>query len=380
MMSKTTGLLVAAILALFAAPALAGDMIQFKKELKWFPTPPASGDAEPSVEDLANSQITVKEENYDQTYYVYEGVATRQKYDTAKIKRVVYGEKPARFIEASDAMGSGDFGTAVAGFDELAKNKRNPHWVRQYSLYNIGRIYQEGVGDLKNAIAAWDRYEKEFPRGKFLPKALVASGLAYLTIGDEAKARSSFSKLERLKGLPEGAKKQAKYWTIKITQLKGEKAGNAGLINQALTQYRSLLDEVEADSELQEVAILARLGIGDCLLALEKFGEALDFFKKIAASSDDPDVLAGAFNGLGRCHFSKEEWDEALISFLRTVILYDTNPEQTAMALFWGAKSYMMRQGEDWKNRARSLFRECMNKYPSTQWARQAKEEILRVR
>ncbi|MEN8148459.1 MAG: tetratricopeptide repeat protein [Planctomycetota bacterium] len=378
-MTKTS-LLVAAALALFAAPVLAGDLIQLKTG-KWMPTAPAAGEQEePSVEDLEASQYTVVEENYDVTFYKIEGVGQRQKYDTAKIRRVVYGEKPAAFLEASDAMGSGHFGDAVAGFDALAKQKRNPHWVRQYSLYNIGRIYQEGAGDFQNAIAAWERYERDFPKGKFLPKVLVSKGLAWLALGDEAKARSSFGKIERLKGLPEGAKMKGKYWMIKITQLKGEKSGNTALINQALSQYKALLEQVESKSELQEVAILARLGIGDCLLLLEKYGEALDFFKKIAASSDEPDVLAGAYNGLGRCHYAKEEWGEALLCFLRTVILYDTNQEQTAMALYYAAKSYTMRQGDDWKNRARSLFRECINRYPSTQWKRLSEEGILTVR
>jgi tetratricopeptide (TPR) repeat protein len=375
-----TGLLVMAALVLFAAPVLAGDLIQLKTG-KWMPTAPAAGEQEdPSMEDLAASQYTVVEENYDVTYYKIEGVSQRQKYDTSKIRRVVYGERPAAFLEASAAMADSDWGTAVAGFDALAKNKRNPHWVRQYSLYNIGRIHQEGRGAWQEAIAAWDRYEADFPKGKFLPKVLVSQGLAWLALGDEAKARSSFGKIERLKGLPEADKLKAKYWMIKITQMKGEKSGNTALINQALNQYKSLLEEVESKSELQEVAILARLGIGDCLLALEKHGEALAFFQKIAASSDEPDVLAGAYNGLGRCHFAKEEWSEALISFLRTVILYDSNPEQTAMALYYAARSYNLRKGEDYKNRARSLYRECFNKYPSTTWAQKAKQEINSVR
>jgi len=375
-----TGLLVVAAVALFAAPVLAGDLIQLKTG-KWMPTAPAAGEKEePSVEDLAASQYSVVEENYDVTFYKIEGVAQRQKYDTAKIRRVVYGDRPSAFLEASEAMGNNDWGPALAGFDELAKNKRNPHWVRQYSLYNIGRIYQEGQVAWQEAVAAWDRYEKEFPKGKFLPRVLVSEGLAWLALKNEAKARESFGKIERLKGLSDADKMKAKYWMIKISQLKGEDAGNTALINQALTQYKSLLEEAEGKNELQEVAILARLGIGDCLLALQKYGEALAFFQKIAASSDEKDVLAGAYNGLGRCHFAKEEWSDALICFLRTVILYDTNPEQTAMALYYAAKSYNLRQGEDYKNRARSLYRECFNRFPSTVWAQESKKEIQNVR
>jgi len=377
-----TGFLLILTLALFSAPVLAGDLIQFKEKDKWFPTPPKAGaNEEPSVEDLDNSTITVLDEHYDVTTYKYADVPNKQKWDTVKIKRVIYGEKPAKFLEAGAAMGNSDFGSAIALYDELAKNNRNKNWVRMYSLYNIGRIYQEGKGDWQNAIEAWDRLQKAFPKSKFLPKALVNKGLAWLNVGDEAKARQAFGQLERLKGLPDSEKMVAKYWLIKITQLKGEKAGNAAVINQALEAYKRLLSDVEGNSDLQNVAILARLGIGDCLLALEKYGEALAFFQKIAASSNDTAVLAGAFNGLGLCYFKTEKWSDALMCFLRTVILYgDSNPETTAMALYWAAKSYRMRQGDDYKTRARSLYRECIGRFPTTSWARESKRELPTVR
>ena len=102
-----TGFLTILALALFAMPVFAGDMIQFKERDKWFPIPPAAGAGEePSVEDLDKSTITVLEENYDVTTYKYDDVPNKQKWDTAKIKRVIYGEKPSRFLEAGEAMGS----------------------------------------------------------------------------------------------------------------------------------------------------------------------------------------------------------------------------------------------------------------------------------
>ena len=215
-----TGSLVILTLALFAAPVLAGDLIQFKEKGKWFPTPPKAGEREePGVEDLANSTITVLDENYDETTYKYADVPNKQKWDTAKIRRVVYGEKPAAFEEAAEATGNGDYANAIALYDTIAKNNRNKPWVRMYSLYNIGLIYQEGKGEWENAIAAWDRLQKAFPKSKFLPKALVAKGLAWLNLGQEAKARQAFGQLARLAGLPEGETMTAQYWLIKITQL-----------------------------------------------------------------------------------------------------------------------------------------------------------------
>jgi len=371
------GLFVVLLLALFAAPVLAGDMI-LQKNGKWFPNPIPEG-TEPTIEDLQKSTITIVDEDYDNIWYKFEGVASRQKLETAKVRRIVHGEIPERYREAVAAMENFDFPTALAAFDEIAKNKRvyTKNWVRMYALYNIGKIYQEGKGEWANAVAAWDRLEAEFKKSKFLPEALVKKGLAYLNMQQEDKARAAFGQLERLPGLPEAEKMEAKYWLIKINLIKGQTTGNAALVNQALGEFQRLLQEVEGKADLEEVAILARLGIGDCMLALEKYDEALSFFQKIAGSSEDPDVLAGAFNGLGLCHFKREEWKDALMAFLRTVVLYDTNPEQTAMALFYAGKSYTLAKGDEWKERARSLFNECIAKYGTSAWAKRSREEGL---
>jgi tetratricopeptide (TPR) repeat protein len=378
MKNTKSGLFVLLAVALLSSSVLAGDMI-LQKNGNWFPNPVAGG-GEPTREDLERSNITIIDEDYDFIWYKFDNVATRQKLETAKVRRILHGSVPDKFTDGVNAMQSNDFETALGLFDDVAKGKRTyPSWARMYSLFNMGRIYQEGLQDWARAVEAWDRLAREFKKSKFLPKALVSQGLAYLNMGKEAEARRSFGQLQRLPGLAEGEKKTADYWLIKINQLKGEQSRNTALINQALTEYRRLLSEVEGNSDLTEVAILARLGIGDCLLLLEKHDDALAFFKKIAASSDDPDVLAGAFNGLGRCHFAREEWNDALFSFLRTVVLYNTNPEQTAMATYWAARSYVMRQGDEFRQRARELYRECMARYPGTRWARESEEWILRV-
>lgn len=380
MKSLKTGFAFCLVLALMATPALAGDLIQ-KTTGKWFPAGPEDG-SDPGSEDFEKSNITVTDEDYDFVYYKYEGVSGRQKEPTARVKRVLYQKRPERFLTANDLMSSGKYADALKEFDEIAKNKRAfpESWVRMYSLFNMGRIYQEGLYDYANAVAAWDRLQREFKKSKFLPKSIVQKGLAFLALGQEDDAKKAFLSLERLPGLPEGKKKIAKYYLIKIVQMKGEKGGGRAMIEEALGKYRELLKEVEGEAELTEVAILARLGIGDCLLSLEKFGEALAFFQKIAASSDDPNVLAGAYNGLGRCHYEKREWNEALYSFLRVVILYNENAGQTAMALYYSAKSYSLRKGDEWKERTRELYRECIAKFPNTTWGRKSKEELPSIR
>jgi tetratricopeptide (TPR) repeat protein len=249
-----------------------------------------------------------------------------------------------------------------------------------WAYWNIGRIYQEGASpDYRRAIATWDQLQKDLPKAGVLPKAIVKKGQAYLALGEVDNAKAAFLSLERLRGLPEGQKKIARYWIIFIKQHQGQAPNNRATIEEALNEYKALLKEVEGNEELKEVAILARLGIGECMIGLRQYAEALAFFEQIAKTANDAAVLAGAFNGLGRCHFEQQNWKEALLSFLRVVLLYDENPTQSAMALYFAGRSYHMLKGPDWKERARSLLRECIAKYGGD-WARQAEEELQKIR
>jgi len=367
----TAGTILCLILGVLAAPALAGDYIQ-KKPDGWLPTEPA-GDL-PGPLDFEKSTITVLSEDYDYVWYKFESVPNRQKLEADKVERVFYENPPQQFNEAADAMGAGDLPSAIEKFRSIVQARRaHRSWVVMYSLYNLGKIYQEGLGQMEQAVEAWRELEKQFPRSKYVPGAIVKTGLAHLAMGNRDEAERAFRRLQRLPDLAEDQRQIGRYWVIYIKQ-------QSGAYEDALAEYRQLLEDVEADPDLKQVAIRARLGIGDCLLALKRFEEALSFFQKIADSSQDPAVLAGAFNGLGRCHFEQQNWKDALLSFLRTMILYDETPDQTAMALCYAADSYTYLRSEDWKDRAKSLFRECIARYPGSQWAQRARELLPKVR
>ena len=383
--------IVTLVIALFAVTAQAGDLIQ-KTDGKWLPSDPEG--KVPGPADFEKSTLTVTDENYDITNYFYkiDGKAVRQKIDTDAVATVWYENKPTAYVEASALMGQGQYDLALQRLDSVAGTSSSPDWAKMYALWDMGRIYQVGMGDFNSALGIWDRLKREFPKSKFLPDSIIYAGKALLAMNRAPDAKNKFLELERLPGLPEGKKMLGRYYVIYITQKQGEASENGAVINQALSEYRRLLSEVESNPALKEVTTLARLGIGDCQLALGQFSDALDFFKKIADSATDKGVLAGAFNGLGRCHIeigratpdkakAAQSFKNALLAFLRTVVLYDEIPEQTAMALALAADSYAyIRSGDDWKDRAKDLYRECMAKFPGTEWARHADKGLQTLR
>lgn len=366
--------LVPLALVLLALPATAGDLIKLQGG-KWQPATAAPSGATPSAEDYEKSNIEVTDENYDYVYFRFTNVNISQKQhvDTSSVEKVFYQDTPPAYIDASNAMANGNYADAIQRFERIATNSSLKDWVRMYALWDMATVYGRGVGDLPNAVATWERLQKQFPKSRFVPDAIISSGKALINLGKADEAKSKFLELQRLPGLAESQKMLAKYYVIYIKQKQGEASGNKMLLNQALNEYKELLSQVENDSNLKQVATLARLGVGDCLLALEQYGEAQDYFQKIADSGTEKAVLAGAYNGLGRCYLAKRQWKDALIAFLRTVVLYDEVPEQTAMALVLAGDSYAyLRSGDDWRDRAKGLYRECMQKFPGTEYARKA--------
>jgi tetratricopeptide (TPR) repeat protein len=256
-------------------------------------------------------------------------------------------------------------------------------WLREYSLANFATIYQ-GTYRFQQAIQAWDKLLTSFPKSRYVPTALVQSGNAALDMNNPEEAKKRFQRLAGLAGLAEGEKVKARYYLIRITQKQGEASKNTTLIGQALDEYKKLLAEVEKNAEMKEVAALAKLGIGECLIGLSKFGEALTYFQGIADTTEDPLMLAGVFNGLGLCYFRTEKWKEAMLAFLRVEVLYNSDPNATAMALFYSGKCFEFMTGanigQDNPTRARAQYRKCIQKYGGTSWGKMASEALPNVR
>jgi tetratricopeptide (TPR) repeat protein len=176
----------------------------------------------------------------------------------------------------------------------------------------------------------------------------------------------------------------ADYYMIYILQKQGEVADDKGKVREALAAYEALLGKVKDDPNQKDVVTHLQLGIGNCLLLLEEYGKAQDYFQKIAEDGKDETVLAGAFNGLGRCHIEKQEWKAAVLCFLRTWILYDEDPRQTAQALYYSGHVFSKMAGagigEESSRRAKAQFKECMRLFPGSSWAKRSESELAHVR
>jgi tetratricopeptide (TPR) repeat protein len=381
---KRSVVVVGVLIALFflAIPAQAGDLVRLKNK-QWVVSKPESDP--PSTEDHEASAITVLEENYDKLVYSVKvgDKSTRQETPIDQVEEVFYYPKPETWSDAVADMEGGAYEPAVEGFQAIAGNSGNRAWLRVYALYYTAKIHQNGY-QWKAAVQIWEKLTQDFPKSRFTPEALIQIGRIQLNLDNADAAKNAFLRLQKLPGLPEGQKQSARYYLVRITQKQGEATKNTSLLNQALDEYRKLLAEVEKIPEMKNVALLAKLGIGECLIGLGKYDEALSYFQSIAEAADEKAVLAGVFNGLGLCYFRTEKWKDALLAFLRVEVLYDEDPEQTAMALFYSGKCFEFMSGAglgtESASRARAQYGKCIARFGGTTWGQQASTARPNVR
>lgn len=111
-------------------------------------------------------------------------------------------------------------------------------------------------------------------------------------------------------------------------------------------------------------------GIGEQAKALEWYEKSLVELQKMG--NPEPAFEAALYVDRGRLLESLDRPGDALESFLRVAIIYD-HPELTPEAMYRSIRCHR-KLGEN--TEARNFFNELLKRYPSSEWAKKAREEF----
>ncbi|HOJ59955.1 MAG TPA: tetratricopeptide repeat protein [bacterium] len=111
-------------------------------------------------------------------------------------------------------------------------------------------------------------------------------------------------------------------------------------------------------------------GIGDRPKALEWYEKSLAELQKLG--NPDPAFEATLYVDRGRLLENLDRPADALESFLRVAIIYD-HPELTPEAMYRSIRCHR-KVGEN--TEARNFFNELLKRYPSSEWAKKARDEF----
>ena len=219
------------------------------------------------------------------------------------------------------------------------------------------------------------------------------------TAGEVGHDVSAIAKIEFLE--PQGIKRAAEF----LSQGDAEKA--LADINPIITFYESFRDipgawwapaaviKVSALAALQrdveaeplatmiqktatdpETARVANLRIASSLVKRQEYEKAAQIVDAAIKESTRPDVLADAWITKGNVLMAQNQWDAALLAFLRVPVFYRDEKLYMPQALLGSARAY--RRLED-KERAKKTLDELIAGFPKSAEAATAKTELQKL-
>jgi tetratricopeptide (TPR) repeat protein len=287
---------------------------------------------------------------------------------------------------SSDAWRAAMECEAARQFDEAARlyrlaaaaPPRPLAWERQYGLFRAAEC-DRLAGRADDAAARYRELLKLLPASRFRGDCLERLATGALALGDLATSRSLFEEL-RDDAVRAGLGRR---WQLRA-ELRLQQMDEARDPDAALLSYVAFESRAAGYPDVQN---LARLRAGRLRLARGQRDRARSFFQKAFDEREllEPEIAAGASNGLGLCLLAPEEGakptaaerQEALVDFLRTALQYAPrlgHSDLVAEALLEAARELLDEGGEANVARAHELRDRCVGEYPGTTWARRAAE------
>ncbi len=208
--------------------------------------------------------------------------------------------------EGMEAFEEGDYDRALQLFKSVAKKKP----LSAFALRDVGHA----AFHLQDFNTAMEYYEKAY---KLFPNLLDVhfnTGIIHMKRGHVNDAMFSFMEtLNLIHPLTPGAYYLGLFHTAESLILQcrlnlGALYKERGELEKAEEQYRLVL-------EANPKNVLAMGSLGDCLMALERYEEAIKIYRKALKVLPEGEERLNIQNDLGVCHFKKGELEKAISEF-----------------------------------------------------------------
>lgn len=279
----------------------------------------------------------------------------------SKIDRVSFSREPSDINRARDQMETGRYSDAIESLGKIDATKVTPQMkaevdfirafsMAQNSLRGGGTTPQEAGGVVATFIS-------EHPTSWHLYPAIEQLGKLYFAIDRTDLAMGQFAKLSQ--------SSWPKYQLNGTLQLGMLTMDNAADANAA---FDTILNNNSNDDVTQLYKLLAKCekarvaGMGG-----DAAGSLAELNKMIATENSDNKLLfAHLYNALGAVHQKNSNWKEARTAYLHTDLLFATEAELHAEALFHLSKIWAQLDETDRAATARDTLK---SRYRNSYWA-----------
>ena len=318
----------------------------------------------------------IKEETYEYIRVEIEGeereipVARNGERFVTTIK---HGQSPPNFAKAEMARKNRQFQDAFELYKEsFVSEAKNTAWLGPYiRFYAASAAFREAkYAQVKEeakqewygrAADQWAKLMEDHPKHYFVPRGTVGQARALMRLDRFTEAREI---LEKVAGsdFPEWVKDEANVWEGRLLVEEGQ-------LDEGISKLQRLSEELmDTDKDLAYLAMLSQ-GYGWLKKGKGYADRAEDIFDKVGLLSPDDELRAEAMNSRGLSLLNRGgpgNVREALLSFLRVVVLHHDIPHEHQRALYYAAKCSKDYYGPD--TRFNELRKTLQTRYPKSEW------------
>jgi len=288
------------------------------------------------------------------------GVAQAQ-YARDQVKEVIYDGTPQEYVMGKESFLAGDYDNALNHLQSAAEKLVKPQHdlLEQYVLYYTGECQRRIPGEQDAAIATFEKLRAMGAKTRFRMEAIQGLINLYLAKGETGQVTKLLGELG------EGSRRADRLAILLIKAAVEEKQNR---LAQALALYQQAADQ--AGGTDAEAAAKAEIGSLRCLIGLKKYEEATRRARSLLRAAKSSETYAQGYLLLGDVLKAQaktpEDWEAALLAYLRVPTLYGGDEATEAKALYEAAMCYRQIPGEKSKQRADRLLAILKEKYPAS--------------
>jgi tetratricopeptide (TPR) repeat protein len=279
-----------------------------------------------------------------------------------EISRITYGDEPSELTNARNSVIAKNYGAAIEELKKIPQGALIRAQMQQDASYYMAlcqlKLAMLEGGDRKKAEADMVNFVRTSPNSYHFYEAAEMLGDLAASSGNYEQAVKYYTPVSA-----------APYEEL---QMRANNAAARALVAQkkfpeALQRYDAVLASGLTNAEASSQKMLATVGKAQCLGETGKPDEGVKMLEDIIAKNDPQDakLFARTYNALGSCHLKAGRDKDALLAYLHTDVLFYSDGEAHAEALYHLVKLWTGMNKADRATAARGTLKD---RYAGSVW------------
>jgi tetratricopeptide (TPR) repeat protein len=286
-----------------------------------------------------------------------------KEYATAQIAKLVFQGQPLEIERARTQINGGRFDGAIEELEKITEAPKREEVKQEIefikALASAQIAFQSGPVTPQDAGRMLNDFVRKYPDSLHLYPATEMLGRLFTAVGKFDLAESEFAKLNDSKW-PE--------LVLKGNFLRGETLVEQGKFAEALAAYDAILKSTANDDLTQTYKLLSKIRIAKTNALAGNDGESVKTLEEIirVENAENALVFSYAYNSLGSVYLKQNKLKESMMAFLHTSLLYTTERDNHAEALYHLAQIWPQLDQLDRANDSRQILK---TRYRNSVWA-----------